>query len=209
VGEGSERGEPPVTRTIAALGLTLMVLMGCGSFVTHDSDVSDTLERSGSVLIDNSVIDHADPWLGWEFPYRVFVNEEMTEESQAAALEAVSIINETAGAELLRVTDEESAVLLLHYGELKPGQGGYTACGLGKCQIVTNEEKFGAFRDLGFGTSMYVHEFMHSLGYFAVNGDLHDNGIMARSATGTELSGRQKAYLEYVGGVVKKLSMLP
>jgi hypothetical protein len=197
-----------VTRTIAALGLTLMVLMGCGSFVTHDSDVSDTLERSGSVLIDNSVIDHADPWLGWEFPYRVFVNEDMTEETQVAALEAVSIINETAGAELLRVTDEESAVLLLHYGELKPGQGGYTACGGWKCQIVTNEEKFGRFYDLGFGTSMYVHEFMHSLGYASAAGDVHDSGIMAKSATGTEFSGRQRAYLLYIGGVVSALARL-
>lgn len=143
------------------------------------------------------------PWLGPDFPYRVSVSGEMSEDVQIAALDAIWTINNTAGAELLRVTDEDLANVHIHYGSLSPNQRGYTACHDWQCEIVTNEEGYSIYRELGWGPVMFLHEYMHLLGYAGPVDGVHDTeGLMARGPSSDTLSERHVEYLKLLAAAL-------
>lgn len=189
----------------AAVLIAVCFLSGC--YQTHHEEAADVLQH---ILVVDPEIATADPWLGWDLPYRINIDETMGEDVVVAALEAVYIINETAGAELLRVTDLESSVVRVHFGPTNVTTAAYTNCPENPvtCDIVTNKAGFGSYQANGIEVTMFLHEYMHQLGYYSSSGDLHDTGIMGQPAGGTEFSSRQIRYLQYVGTVKNRLDSL-
>jgi hypothetical protein len=179
-------------KTLLALTL-LTVCTACAPLDNTDDVVAP--ETHAHVLSEGAAPDTFENPVSWTNtlpPFRVSIQGATKFEATQVQL-AMDLINEAAGAELFlpQLPGEHSAVAL-KMDWIEDERGGWTDCVGQTCQVVVDIE----YHDV---LMVYVHELMHTTGYYAVDGDVHDGeGFMsARPAVDlwVDFTPRHVAYL--------------
>ena len=148
-----------------------------------------------------------EPWVNGSLPLKFTIDPDVASSRTVVLdiLQAVEIINDTAGGIVLqRVDKSDPYEIMVNYGSLPAGAGAWTHCSahddpVQLCYVTSTVYDITAFKKNDLGVAVWVHEFMHSLGYYAADGDIHDEGVMAPGITYFDITPRQRAYLNELG----------
>lgn len=155
----------------------------------------------------HAIITDVEPWVNGSLPLKFIITDEIAADHLVTLdiLQAVEIINETAGAVVLqRVFKGDPYTVYVEYNTLPEGAGAWTHCSASddpvqECFVTSDAYEIKSFRRDSLGVAVWMHEFMHSLGYYAENGDIHDVGVMAPGIRYFDITPRHRAYFNGLG----------